>query len=120
MLGDPEVDDLPSSVADHKPGVQQAEPSGGDDREVHCDDALPVILKERLPSLALIVVRTPLRNRSPVKPNTFAMPADDGVGLDDDQGVFPTPQIRDRKTQKVRSTEVIRGLGPFRANVASC
>jgi hypothetical protein len=29
-------------------------------------------------------------------------------------------QIRDRKTQKVRSSEVIRGLGPFRAKVASC
>jgi hypothetical protein len=29
-------------------------------------------------------------------------------------------QIRDKKTQKVRSTEVIRGLDPFRAKVASC
>ena len=29
------------------------------------------------------------RDGSPVEPKTLAMPADDGVGLDDDQGVFP-------------------------------
>jgi len=33
---------------------------------------------------------------------------------------FHPDQSRDRKTQNVRSTEVIRGLDPFRAKVASC
>jgi hypothetical protein len=61
MRGDSEVDDLPSSVADHKPSVQQSEPNGGDDQEVHRSDAVLVIAKERLPTLALITVRTSLR-----------------------------------------------------------
>ena len=46
-----------SSVADHKPGVQQSEPNGGDDQEVHRGDAVPVIAKKGLPALALIVIR---------------------------------------------------------------
>jgi hypothetical protein len=55
------MDDLPASVADHKPCVQQPEPNGGDDQEVHRGDAVPVIAKEGLPTLAWIVVRTSLR-----------------------------------------------------------
>jgi hypothetical protein len=64
MGGDPEVEDLPSSVADHKPDVQQAEPNGGDDDEVHRGDAVFVIAKKRLPALALVAVRISLREIS--------------------------------------------------------
>ena len=147
MLGDAEVDDLSSSVADHKPGVQQSEPSGGDDQEIHCGDAVPVIVKERPPALALIMVRislreisrdsreadrdpklfefspnlsgapavlickstnegldlrwnrrpsgSTLRDRSPVQPESLAMPADYRVGLNDDQDLLPSrPDLR--------------------------
>ena len=60
MGGHAEVDDLPSSVADHKPDVQQVEPNGGDDDEVHRGDAVLVIAKKRLPPLAPVVVRVSL------------------------------------------------------------
>ena len=61
MGGHAKVDDLPSSVADHKPDVQQAEPNGGNDDEIHRSDAVSVIVKERLPALALIVIGISLR-----------------------------------------------------------
>ncbi len=149
MCGDPEVDDLSSSVADDKPDVQQPEPSGRDDQEVHRGDAVPVIAKERSPPLALIMarislreisrdsreadrdpkffefslnlsgapvvlVRKPtneglhlhrngrstgsvLRNRSPVQPESLAMPSDHGFGPNDDQGLFPSrPELRQK------------------------
>jgi len=60
MLGNPEMNDFPSSVSDDEPGVQQPEPSSRDDQEVHCGDAVPVIVKERPPPLALIMVRLSL------------------------------------------------------------
>jgi len=44
-------------MADHKPGVQQSELDGRDHKKVHCGDPMSVIVKKRLPSLALIVVR---------------------------------------------------------------
>jgi len=142
MGGHAKVDDLPSSVADHKPDVQQVEPNGGDDDGVHRGDAVTVIAKERLLPLALIVVgislweisrhggdadgetqllefrsdfsgsptvlvrestneslhfdrdrrssRTRPRDGSPVEPKTLAVPADDCVGLDDDEILFPS------------------------------
>jgi hypothetical protein len=116
-------------------------PNSGDDQEVHRCDAVSVIVKKRLPSLALIVVRISLReisrdsreadrdpkffefspdlsgapavlacestneglhlswnrrpsgsafrDRSPVQPESLAMPADDSVGLNDEQDLFP-------------------------------
>jgi hypothetical protein len=64
MRGDPEVDDLSSSVTDDEPGVQQSEPSGRDDQEVHRGDAMPVIAKEHLPPLSLVVVWLSLREIS--------------------------------------------------------
>jgi hypothetical protein len=60
MGGHAKVNDLPSSVTDHEPGVQLAEPDGGDDDEVHRGDAVLVIAKKRLPALALLVVRVSL------------------------------------------------------------
>jgi len=57
MIGHAKVDDLSSSMADHKPGVQQSEPDGRDNQEIHCSDAVLVIVKKCLPSLALIAVR---------------------------------------------------------------
>ncbi len=149
MRGDPEVDDLPSPVTDHKPGIQQSEPNGRDDQRVHRSDAVLVIAKKRPPLLALIVVRTSLREvsrdggeadrdpklfefgpdfpgapavlirestneglhlrrnrgssgswlraRSPVEPETLAMPADNGVWLDDDQDLSPArPEFRQK------------------------
>ncbi len=51
------MEDFSSSVADHEPGVQQTKLNGGDDDEVHRGDAVLVIAKERLPALALVVVR---------------------------------------------------------------
>ena len=141
MGGHTKMEDLPSSVTDHEPGVQQAESNGGDNDEVHGRDVVLVIAKKGLPALALVVVRvslwkisrdsgkahgelqllefgldlsgtptvlarestneslqlgwnrwsarTPLRDGSPVQPEALAMPADYGVGLDDDQGLFP-------------------------------
>lgn len=173
MFGYAEVDDLAPSVADHEPGVQQSEPCGGDDKEVHRGDLGPMITKERAPSLALIAVgisfregsrdggktnedpellefgsnlpgtpavfvcesanerlhlgwnRRPtgsgLRDRSPVQPESLSMPANHGVGLDDDQDFLPSrPDTRDMRTQKPRSAGAIRGRRPFSANVASC
>jgi hypothetical protein len=38
--------------------------SGGDDQEVHCGDAVPVIVEERPPPSTLIVVRISLREIS--------------------------------------------------------
>jgi hypothetical protein len=61
MGGHAKVDDFPSSVADHEPGVQQAEPNSGDDDEVHRGDAVFVIAKKRLPALPLVVVPISLR-----------------------------------------------------------
>ena len=61
MGGHAKVNDLPSSVTDHEPGVQQAEPDGGEDDEVHRGDAVFVVSEKRLPSLALTVVGIPLR-----------------------------------------------------------
>jgi hypothetical protein len=60
MRGHTKVDDLPSSVADHKPGVQQSEPGGRDDQEVHCGDAVAVVPKKNLPALTLIEIRPAL------------------------------------------------------------
>jgi len=129
-------------MADHKPGIQQSESNGWDDEEVHCGDAVFVILKERLPPLALIVIRpslwessrdrgeanrdsklrefrldlsgspavlirkptnqglnlnwnrrpagSALRNGSPVEPETLSMPADHGVGLNEDPDLSPS------------------------------
>ena len=34
--------------------------------------------------------RPSFRNESPVQSEAFSVPADNGVGLDDDQGFFPT------------------------------
>jgi len=56
VLGHPEMNDFPSSVPNHEPRVQESEPSGRDDEEVHRRDSVFVIAKERLPPLALIVV----------------------------------------------------------------
>ncbi len=40
-------------------------------------------------------VRSALRDRSPVQPESLAMPADDGFGLNDDQDLFPSrPDLR--------------------------
>ena len=64
MGGHTKVDDLPSSVADHKPGVQQSELDGRDHKKVHRGDTMPVIAKKRLPSLALIAVGTSFREIS--------------------------------------------------------
>ncbi len=61
MGGDSEVENLPSSVADHEPDVKQMKLNGGDDYEVHCGDPVFVISEKGLPSLALIVVGTSLR-----------------------------------------------------------
>ena len=44
----------------------------------------------------------------------------DGSGWTMIRVSFQPDQICERRTQKVRSTEVIRGLGPFKAKVASC
>ena len=141
MGGHTKMDDLPSFVVDYKPGVQQSEPNGRDHEKVHCGNPMPVIVKKRLPPLALMVVgislreisrdggkpnrdpklrkfspdlsgapavlscesaneglyvsrngRTPgsaPRNRSPVEAESLAMPSDDGLGLNDDQNIFP-------------------------------
>ena len=61
MSGDPEVNDFPSFVADHKPDVPQAEPNCGDNEEVHRNDAVFMVSEKRFPPLALIVVRRSLR-----------------------------------------------------------
>ena len=58
------MNDWPTSVADHEPGVQQSEPDRGNDQEVHRDDAMAVIAKEGPPPLALIMVRISLREIS--------------------------------------------------------
>jgi hypothetical protein len=57
MFGDAEINDLPTTVADHEPRVQELEPSGGDDQEVHRGDTMLVVSKKRFPALALIMVR---------------------------------------------------------------
>ncbi len=64
MRGDAEVDDLSSSVTDHKPGVQQSEPNGGDEQEVHRGDAVAVIAEECPPPLAMTMVRISFRESS--------------------------------------------------------
>ena len=43
MGGHAEMDDLPSSVADHKPGVQQVKSNRRDDDEVHRRDAVALV-----------------------------------------------------------------------------
>ncbi len=60
MLGDAEMNDLASPMADFEPRVQESESNSRDDEEVHCRDSVFVIAKERLPSRALIVVRVAL------------------------------------------------------------
>ncbi len=57
MLGDPEMNDLPSPVPDHEPRIRKSESNGGPDEEVHRGDTMLVIAKECLPALALIMVR---------------------------------------------------------------
>ena len=64
MRGHAEMDDLSSSVTDHKPGVQESEPSGRNDQEIHRGDVVPVIAEKRPPSVALIMVRLSLREIS--------------------------------------------------------
>ena len=64
MGGHAKMDDLPSSVTDHEPGVQQVKSNRRDDDEIHRGDAVPVIAKESLPPLALIAVGISLREIS--------------------------------------------------------
>ena len=142
VLRDIEVEDLPSPVADHEPGIEQPEPRGGHDEEVHRRDVVSVIPKERAPSLTLIAVgrsrweipgycgephedpellefcsnlpgspavlvrespnecpylgwdrrstRSGLRDRSPVRPESLAMPSGHSVRLDDDEDALPS------------------------------
>jgi len=54
------VDNFPSSVVDHKPGIQEAELNGRDDDEVHRGDAVLVISEKRFPALALVLIRVSL------------------------------------------------------------
>ncbi len=106
MGGHAKLNDLPSSVTDHEPGVQQAELDGG---EAHGEAQLfefgldlsgtPAVLIRKSTNQGLHFERdgrstgTALRNGSPVQPETLAVPTDDGVWLDDDQGLFPTRPI---------------------------
>ena len=55
------MENFPSSMTDHKPGIQQTKLNGGDHQEVHRRDAMLMIAKKRLPALALVVVRVSLR-----------------------------------------------------------
>ena len=44
---------------------------------------------------------TALRNGSPVQPKALSVPADDGVGLDDDQDLFPSrPELRKKDPER--------------------
>jgi hypothetical protein len=64
MLRDAEVEDLPSPMADHEPGMEQPESRGGYDEKVHGGDVVSVIPNERVPSLTLIAVGMPFREVS--------------------------------------------------------
>jgi hypothetical protein len=108
-------------------------PNGGDDQEVHRDDAVSVIAKEGPPPLALIRVRVSLReisrdggkaDRDPklleFSPDLSGAPTVLSCESTN-EGLYLNPdRLRDRKTQKPRSAGVIRGRRPFSANVASC
>lgn len=60
VLCDSEMKDFSSPVTDHESGVQQLEANGGDDQEVHHGDAVSVVLKEGLPTLALVSIGSAL------------------------------------------------------------
>ncbi len=64
MLCDTEVEELTSTVSDHEPDVQDPESDGRNDQEVHRRKLVPMIPKERAPSLALIAVWISIREIS--------------------------------------------------------
>lgn len=64
MLCDTEVEVLTSTVSDHESDLQEPEPDGRNDLEVHRRDLVPMTPKERAPSLALIAVWISIREIS--------------------------------------------------------
>src|SRR6516165_6137161 len=51
VSGHAKPQDLPPAVADDQQTIEQSERDGRHDKEVHCDNAIRMIAKERLPSL---------------------------------------------------------------------
>src|SRR6516165_7409790 len=51
MRGHPKPQDLPPAVADDQQSIEQSERDCRHDKEVHCDNAIRMVAKERLPSL---------------------------------------------------------------------
>src|SRR6516165_3624026 len=50
MRGHPKPQDLPPVVADDQQSIEQSERDCRHDKEVHCDNAIRMVAKERLPS----------------------------------------------------------------------
>ena len=57
VRSDVEVQDLPPSVVDREPDVEQLESDGGNHEEVHPRDQVPVVSKEGGPALSLAGIR---------------------------------------------------------------
>src|SRR5215471_2743288 len=55
VRGRPKPQDLPPAVAYDQQTIEQSERDGRHDKEVHCDNAIRMVAKERLPSLAGII-----------------------------------------------------------------
>ena len=58
-FGDVPVKNLPPRVSDGEPDVEEAEGSGGDDKDIHRDDELSMVPQEGEPALPLFRPRVP-------------------------------------------------------------
>src|SRR5215467_4294258 len=98
MLRDVEVQDTPALVADDKEAVEDTEGDRGHGEEVHGRNRFPVIRKKRAPALGgpglsrnplhpagdtSLDLFSRLRNQTPVQSKTSAMPANDGLRIDE-------------------------------------
>src|SRR3979411_25229 len=59
VRGHPKPQDLPSAMAHDQQTIEQSERDCRHDEEVHCDNAIRMVAKERLPSLRGFFMATP-------------------------------------------------------------